>query len=161
VAPNSRSPPAILHACREARQEALKYYELENFENKATAYGVQYTHFIYYNRQVDIVDFGEQSNIETLDAVLRLGIEIPNMAISYDHHWTSMKAYRDLRSPHGFKILHLLHGYDEADNQYTCAHHPVIGEHLGAGGLQKMLFVLPSFFPAWSISQSVSDQLSK
>jgi len=142
VAPNSRSPPAILHVCKEARKEALRYYELENFENKATAYGVQYTHFIYYNRHVDIVYFGEQSNIDTLDTLLRLGIKTPNIAIAYEDFWTTQ--FEDL--PIDSKILHLLHGFDDKDSHYAYTNPPVSGENRGAVGLQEVFFVLSRDF---------------
>ena len=109
VAPNSRVPPAVLYVNRESRTESLRYYRLTNFEKKPRKWGFQSEHSIYYNPQVDIVYFGEQSDYATLVKVLRKGLEIPTLAIIHSRTWiASIPRVIDL------PLLTILHGIDTA-----------------------------------------------
>ncbi|KAE8441106.1 hypothetical protein EG329_005873 [Mollisiaceae sp. DMI_Dod_QoI] len=95
VAAPSCQPPAILHACAEARAEALRFYHLTNFEKQ---HDPKFEISIYYNPLVDIPYFGPESTVYTLQETVKKDIVMPRVAVDYS------KGFR------GISVMEALHG---------------------------------------------------
>jgi hypothetical protein len=102
-------------------------------------------HSIYYNPTVDIVYFGEQSDLVTLNNVFRSRLEIPNVAIVHgDESVTSMHP----APQHPFTVLQILHGLDpksEVVHRFSDDDSDIrSSDWPGCKGLKTVIFVLPS-----------------
>jgi hypothetical protein len=143
IAPNSRNPPAILHTSRESRAEALKFYELKEIETRRGFSG-QASQHMYFNSQADILYFGEQSSILTLETVLRKELDIQRIAVVYSWHWAEQGD--DGGDPMSLRLLQLLHGIDpetmltENSNLFDHSDNPFPGFQ----NLKEVSLVLPS-----------------
>jgi hypothetical protein len=140
ISPNSRQPPAILHVNRESRVESLKFYQLTRFERRFPP-----RHSIYYNPTVDIVYFGEQSDLVTLNNMFRMRLEIPHVAIVHgDESVTSVHP----TPQHPFTVLQILHGLDpksEEVRRFSNNDGDIRSRDWpGCKGLKTVVFVLPS-----------------
>lgn len=112
VCPSSRAPPAILQVNSLAREVAKKVYKLRTFDSNEN-----FQREIYFNRDADILYFGENTCVATVLFLLLFKVDIPKVAINCStkmEHCTDNYDDGLYYVDGGIDVMQALHGFDDS-----------------------------------------------
>jgi hypothetical protein len=98
-------------------------------------------HWVYYNPQADILYFGYMSCLSTMIKIMKLGLELPRIAIDLLQRQNCCFTYRNrnflgVRMSAADWMMHTLHGYHVTD-----LGHPETHEWPGCKGLKEVFWI--------------------
>jgi hypothetical protein len=137
--PRSRVPPAILHVCFEAREEAKKFYKLTNFDYHSEYSGIKGNE-IWFNPAVDIVYFGDTTCLATI-IYTRKELDIRRIALNSTNrivqcHDFDEPTYGIEGGIGPMQALHGCHGEEQKRSMY--------GLYTGLPSIREVSFVVQS-----------------
>lgn len=112
VCPSSRAPSAILQVDSLAREVAKKIYKLRTFDSK-----LEFRREIYFNKDADILYFGENTCVATVFFLLQDSVDIPKIAINCSttmEHCTEDFDDDIYYVEGGIDMMQALHGFDRS-----------------------------------------------
>jgi len=155
VCPRSRRPPAIMHVCRESREEAEKVYTLRCFDCRVAHHLPDspelHEHYIWYNPQADIIFFGEDTCVSSYITVLGGNIEdIPAIAIFGSGKGETCCDHDDeaYGVDGGVDTMQALHGFDPSETLHD-------SRYGGCPGLKEVFIIVKS--KLWLLKQGMID----
>jgi len=177
ISPASRQVPCVLHVSREARTEALIHYQQLNrwstsIHDEDTDEDVQESREVavpqvYYNRTVDILYFGPEVQLETLNhfiiqnpSILRVALELPgklkyphlNHSLPIGSHWEEVLPRGSSRLN---QTLRILHGFYPQKDSTDPQNAQKMALFPGLGGLKEVIWVIDAS-PVYLARQAMS-----
>jgi hypothetical protein len=122
VTTQSRLSPVVLRVCKESREEGLKVYSLTYFEVQRPP-NIEYA--IYYNPLSDIVHFGDNACLGSMDVLVAKDMEIPRVAINCWRDncrcsdWNDQDPSTSLNNQYASRFweIYILHGLKNYSNE--------------------------------------------